>query len=149
MGVLGSYVWSARAWPAHLDGLWGEIPEAVIPLYAACMLPAAIGYVVTVGFLVLRTEVLDEVSGWFAAFLGAAALRLPMSMAALAAGDRRLVPWIQVDLVVTAAASLALLGVLLRQPGSTGRRYALIGWACLCWQTVVLDALVWPRFLVV
>lgn len=149
LAVLGSYGIAVRDWPDTLGGLWGTIPASVIPAYTACMPFAAVGYLVAAGWWLRRGEDLERVVGWFAAFLGASALWMPMSCAALAAGDGRLLPWIQLDLAVTAVASLVVLGETWRAARGPWGRAAVIGWSLLCVQTVLLDAVVWPRFFVV
>jgi hypothetical protein len=149
LSVLGSYAIGARDWPNQLAGLWGAIPESVIPVYTLCMIPAAIGYLVTMGWAWSQEALLDRLTGWFVAFLGASSLWMPLSLAAVASGDQRLWLWVQVDLLITAVATLAI-GLLLREgtPGR-GRRWAQWGWGFLAWQTIVLDAVIWPRFFLV
>lgn len=149
VAVLGSYAVAIRDWPDTLGGLWGTIPPAVIPAYTACMPFAAVGYLLAAGWWLRQGEGLDRVTGWFAAFLGASALWMPMSCAAFAAGDARLLPWIQVDLAITAVASLVVLAETWRAASGRWGRAAVVGWALLCGQTVVLDALIWPRYFVV
>lgn len=158
IAVLGSYV---HGFSAHADPgvLWGTIAPEVIPPYTACMPPAALGYLVAAGYLVTRvdprTERLGTVgfSGLTAAFavlLLASTLWMPLSLAAFDAQAPWLWTWIQVDLAATGGASLAIGWGLwrLREAGAAWKM-AAVGWAFLCWQTVVLDCLVWPRFFVI
>lgn len=155
VAVLGSYAQGLAAHPDTAEGLWGTIPAWAVAPYSACMPFAAAGYLVTAWFLWRRVPADHPVQRGllvaYGALLTASALWMPMCFAALDAHDPSWLPWIQLDLAVTATATAALGAVLwrLRGEGLPGWRAAAVGHAALAWQTVVLDAVVWPLFFVV
>jgi hypothetical protein len=147
--VLGSYAWGfAQPEPARL---WGTLPEAAIGPYSASMPFAAIGYFFMMAWADRRVVAGDPAqTGPFAALLAASALWMPLCFWALDAPLDGRTGWlvaVQLDLAVTALASLWLLRALVaaREPTWIWRVTAA-GWLAFCWQTVLLDAIVWPRF---
>ncbi|MBX3274254.1 MAG: hypothetical protein KF729_28565 [Sandaracinaceae bacterium] len=155
--VLASYVVSARAYPEHLEALWGGVPEAARAAYTANMFLAAAGYLVFTWSLVLCTEHArvrffgGRVSAAilplaYLAVLAGSIVWMPLTLHAIDARAPALVPWIVVDLAVVAAGSLALLGCVLDatpRPAPRLRVAAIIGALFFCLQTVALDAIVW------
>ena len=160
VAVLGSY---AHSFANHADPavLWGTIPPEVIPPYTACMPFAAMGYLVSAWYLWRVVDPREVQLGGlgYGAFIGAfavltlaSALWMPLSLAAVDAQAPWLWTWIQVDLAATGGASLFILAGLWQLKGmgsDRAWRMALVGWLLLCWQTVVLDCLVWPQFFVI
>jgi hypothetical protein len=156
--VLGSYADGLIRHP-NPAVLWGTIPAEAIGPYTACMPLAALGYLTACWFLLRGIHPSRVMLGGlgYGAFVGAfavltlaSALWMPLSLAAVDAQAGWLWTWIQVDLAATALSSLFILAglwsVRTASGGSWSWRCAMVGWLFLCWQTVVLDCLVWPRF---
>ena len=152
LAVLGSYAWGIATHP-NPECLWGTIPEEWVGLYSSCMPFAAIGYLVATGTWWRRAEPADL--GWitatYAVFLTASTAWMPLSLWAFDQGDPSLWPWIQLNLAITAFASCFLGAALVQRARLEGGLWtaAAIGWCALCWQTVALDAVVWPQFFVI
>lgn len=148
LAVLGSYAWGLGT-QVEPQRLWGEIPESWWTPYSLCMPPAALGYLVATWQL-WRREI-DEnylrVVAYYTGFLMASAAWMPLCFAALD-GRPELAVVIQVDLALAAACAIAV-GVEIWRSQVYSRRVASAAWAFLCWQCVVLDAVVWPRFFAV
>ena len=151
LAVLGSYAWGLQQ--SDPMRLWGTIPPDWIPPYTACMPFAAVGYLVATG---LAWRGSDAATLWrlavpYAGLLVASAAWMPMSLVAVEQADPGWWTWIQLDLAVTAIASVTLWAHFWFRARWDGGRWwaALVGWTLLCWQTVVLDAVVWPRFFVI
>lgn len=133
VAVLGSYAWGVLTHPDP-GALWGSIPDHIQGPYAACMPIAAAGYLVLLA-RTHRTPSLRMLAA-MTLMLVASAAWMPLSFAALE--DPALLPWVHVDLAITAAASVAMLVL--------SKGWWRIAAAAFCWQTVVLDYLIWPRF---
>jgi len=160
LAVLGSYVY---AWQDADQGelLWGTTPESVRGIYTLCMFPATLGYLVPFAYFLatpwedLRIggqPIFERLSSINLVFLGSATLWMPMSWAALDAGNQALFWPIQGVLAVTGASALAFTLLLARLDGPPRPRFhraALWASCFLVWQCGVLDALVWPRFFVI
>ncbi len=147
LAVLGSYAWGLGT-QADPQRLWGEIPESWWTAYSLCMPPAALGYLVATWQL-WRREVQSDyrrVIGYYAGFLVASTAWMPLCFVALA-GRPELALLIQVDLAVAALFALGV-GVEIWKADLRTRPVALVAWSFLCWQCVVLDAVIWPRFFV-
>ncbi|MCO4745230.1 MAG: hypothetical protein KC912_10620 [Proteobacteria bacterium] len=145
LAVLSSYAWGLGTQPDPLR-LWGEIPESWWTIYSLCMPPAAVGYLVATWQL-WRREIKQgyrRVVAYYAGFLVASTAWMPLCFAALD-GRPELALLIQVDLALAGLFALAV-GVEIFRSDLAWRRVALAAWSFLCWQCVVLDALVWPRF---
>ena len=125
------------------------------------MFPAALGYLVPFAYF-LASPWEDLKSGGRpifqrlllinVVFLGSSALWMPMTWAALDAGNLALFWPIQGVLAVTAASTVGftlLLAGLEDPPRPRFHRAALWTSVFLVWQCGVLDALVWPRFFVI
>lgn len=155
--VLGSYVVGILGHPDTAGELWGQIPEALRPLYTANMFVAAAGYLVFTAVLWSRVDP-DRARtfaglgfAWFnacyAAILIASTLWMPLSFVALE--QPAILPLVWLDLAIVAAGSLGVLVGLRRhfsRPRPTSGRLAIVGAALFCGQTVVLDFLIWPWF---
>jgi len=156
--VIGSYLYGFLTQPNAAQVLWGGVPEGLRPLYTVCMFVAAAGYFL-LGYYVFRlnptlTRVADRFS--FGVFnilylflLIPSALWMPLTL--LAAGNTSvLLTWIiRLDLVLVAFGSLGLLlAVLFSKPRPSSRGYilAVAGSAALCFQTVILDAIIWSLY---
>jgi hypothetical protein len=147
--VLGSYaLWLSN--PAHqASALWGAIGGAARGAYVVSMLAAAAGYFAFAPW-VLRLDAarvdLTLVNLCFVLVLFPSALWMPLAFEYLAApGPLR---WwaMRGVLLVVGLASLALVVLLARiSPAPSGRAIAVAGAVAFTFQTLVLDALVWPR----
>ncbi len=154
--VLGSYVWGFSSMPHASTLLWGGVPQALRPLYTLNMFLAAGGYFLFTYYILfdLPAKETHIAGGWgyglfnfiYTAILAPSALWLPLTwdvLASFTSAGRRIV-W--ADLLIVALASLALLFALVNaEPRThlTSRRWAIVGCAFFCLQTVVLDAIVW------
>ncbi|GEM_PF-121967 len=157
--VLVSYVWGFLAHPTAGQILWGGVPQAIRPFYTAGMLLAAAGYFAFSYFIVFRlnaqeTQVTHRFGyglfiALYAAILLPSALWMPLAFAAIEQSSTTLLWVVRIVLAVVGAASLGLLAALLkvkpRQP-LWAHRLALVGSAAFCFQTVLLDAIVWGTF---
>lgn len=152
VAVLGSYVWGLSS---VAGDLWGGVPEGLRPLYTASMLLAAAGYFPFTWLVVLRwCPARGSVAGrpgfdpfplLYALVLFPSALWLPLTSWMLAAPSALLWASIRVDLALVAIGSLGILvGLLTLQPRLPGRGLAIAGCTAFCFQTVVLDAILWP-----
>jgi len=149
VAVLGSYAWGLTRHADIANQLWGTIDPAWIPWYASCMPFAAAGYLAASAYLLRTSGALKGCALAFTLFLSTSALWMPLSLLALLTGDETLSPLIQLDLAVAALSCLWIGRHLWTVAEGRGGQIALAGWAALCWQTVILDALVWPRFFVI
>ena len=147
--VLGSYaLWLSN--PAHdAARLWGSIAGAARSAYVVSMLAAAAGYF---GFApwVLR---LDSAQVGFTALnlcfvliLFPSALWMPLAFEYLESPGPALWWAMRSVLLVVGLASLALVALLAGiSPAPSGKAIAVAGAAAFTVQTLLLDALVWPR----
>jgi hypothetical protein len=157
--VLGSYVHGLASNPLTRGALWGDVPEALRPLYTLNMLLAAAGYFAFSFFVYSRLDpARTRVAGHFgygafhllyALILIPSALWLPLTFEMLAAPSLGLWVAIRVVLGLVGIGSLGLLVAIASAsphaaPGA--RRAALVGAGFFALQTAVLDALVWPAY---
>jgi hypothetical protein len=156
--VLASYALAFALSPALRAGLWGGVPDALRPLYTACMLLAAVGYFPFTALLVFATPPDRPLVGGhpyrllhllYALILLPSAAWLPLTAAMLHAPDPLLWLAIRADLLGVALGSTGLLLVLgdqLRRRSDVLAWLALVGSVPFWVQTAILDALVWPAF---
>lgn len=154
--VLGSYIWGFQARPEAADLLWGGVPESLRPAYTAGMFLAATGYFLFSYFILFRLNAAEtRIAGrWgygtfnllYALILVPSALWLPLTFLAVDQASPALVWLVRLDLALVALASIGLLFSLLwlqpRQP-RWAHRLAMLGALGFCFQTVLLDAIVW------
>jgi hypothetical protein len=157
--VLGSYAYGLLTYPDAGTVLWGGVPEALRPLYTVSMLSATVGYFAFTGFLLFAVDP-DRVrlagrfgfglfNALYALILIASALWIPLTFAVVEAPSNAMWLATRLDLGVVAIASAALLVALLAHaPRRPIAAYALavLGLVAFSFQTVVLDALVWPAY---
>ncbi len=149
VAVLGSYAWGvAQPDPGRL---WGTLPEAAVGPYTASMPLAALGYFLLMAWADRRASAGEPTEvGAIATLLAASSLWMPLCFAALDGPAEARAGWlvaVQLDLATTALASLWLLRAVFATRAPTWAwRLTAAGWVAFCWQTVVLDALIWPRF---
>ena len=149
--VLASYaLWLSN--PSNDGGaLWGTISGAGRIGYTASMLAAAAGYFAFAGYLLASRS---PTTTWlwllvlFALILFPSALWMPFAFEYLDAPSSALWWGMRCTLAVVGVASaLLLLALMGFVPGSgTGRTLAVAGAGAFAFQTLVLDALVWPLF---
>ena len=156
--VLGSYAHGLASNPLTRGALWGEVPDALRPLYTASMLLAAAGYFAFSFFVFFRLDPERTRVGRFgfliflalyALILLPSALWLPLTFAMLEAPSAALWAAIRTVLALVAVGSLGLVGALAvagpaRAPAA--RALALAGALAFSFQTALLDALVWPAY---
>jgi hypothetical protein len=156
--VLGSYAWGAVGAPDTMASLWGGVPVQIRPVYTINMLLSAGGYFLFAPYILFRIRP-DEVivgkhfgyrlfSVLFTMILIPSACWLPLTAAMLLDPSLWLWLMIRVSLVLVGIGSVGLFVALssLQAPRPPGRRLALIGLIPFCFQTAVLDALVWPAY---
>jgi hypothetical protein len=156
IAVLGSYAQGFLSHPAISGELWGEVPQALRPLYVLSMFTAAAGYLAFTAFLFLRVDP-DQarVAGrydlglfnWlYLVILIPSALWMPLTFQMLDSPGPTL--WLLIRLVLWSVGlgSLALVVALWRlRPRQPARLYwlAVLGSVAFTVQTGLLDALVW------
>lgn len=157
--VIGSYIWGFRTTPDASQILWGGVPARIRSLYTAGMFLAAAGHFAFLNFILLRlkaeTTTVFYRYGYgvfnliFVGILIPSALWMPLSLAYLNHPAAGLLWTIRMVLWLVALSSLALLAALMtvqpRQP-KWAHLLAIIGSAAFCFQTVLLDAIVWVVF---
>lgn len=157
--VLGSYGYGLATRPDG-NALWGGVPEDLRWLYTVSMLCATAGYFAFASYFLLRVDpeahrlggrpAVDVINSLYAIVLVSAAAWMPLTWKMIDAPSEPL--WLAIRLVlgVTGLGAVALLGVLIalrpRQPAGWWYRFAVLGLVAFCFQTAVLDALVWTRF---
>lgn len=158
LAVLGSYAACIIGWPEQSETLWGAIPEAMIPLYAANMFVAATGYFLFSWRAFAASSAAVQFIGGrsfpfllacYAATLIASALWMPLALYAVVQGAEWMYWIIVADLGVVAGGSLGILVcmVTMTPQGGLRAKVASITGACMfCSQTVLLDFVVWPWF---
>lgn len=159
VAVLGSYAWGIAANPLTRGEVWGGVPEAWRGLYTTSMLAAAAGYFAFSHFVLFRLDPeRTRIAGRFgfgafhaiyALILLPSALWMPLTFAMLDQPSDALWWTIRVTLALVGAGSLALLGALLalEAPRAPRARWlAVLGSLAFCFQTAVLDALLWPAW---
>ena len=144
--------------PPANGSIWGGVPEAAQPLYTLSMLCAATGFFPFTWLFAFKTDPARARFGSFgygvlaplyAAVTLCSAAWLPLTSQLLDAPST--LGWIAVVGVLLGAAlgSLGLLAaaVTLTPRPSTGWRVAaIVGASFFCWQTVVLDLMVWTFY---
>jgi hypothetical protein len=159
IAVLASYVHGYVTHPDIRWDIWGGIPGALRMLYTVSMLGAAAGFFPFTLFILLRVRpdsVRFPANGGYGAFtllyalvLAGSAAWSPLTYAMLESPSATMWLAIRVTLGVVAGASLGLLATLLalkQRESATWCRLAVMGCLLFCWQTVVLDAILWPYY---
>jgi hypothetical protein len=153
--VIGSYIWGLGA-PGAVDALWGGVPGSIRPYYTAGMLLAAAGFFAFSFFILLRMDPEKvKILGCCGAgifhylYLGIlvpSALWMPATFWAIDHPVALLVWAVRGVLILVGLFSLGLLAALLGTKPRTpawAHALAVVGAACFCIQTVILDAIVW------
>ena len=154
--VIGSYIWGLAGRANAADILWGGVSESIRLYYTAGMLLAAAGYFAFTYFLLLRMDpAMVQVFGCcdarvyqliYSGILVFSALWMPATFWAVDNPSTLSVWVVRGILILVAVFSMVLLAALLctkpREP-AWAHALAVIGAACFCIQTVILDAIVW------
>jgi len=155
LAVLGSYAWGFLTYPNAGDLLWGDVPEYLRPIYTLSMFLAAAGYFAFSTYILHLSPgdtVIQNQPGYrvfmllFAGILIPSAFWLPLTVLAAEQNSQALVWLVRLDLALVAIASLGLfLSLLMVSPRKTVwyHRLAILGCVFFCFQTVILDAIVW------
>jgi hypothetical protein len=146
-------------YPDSVGDVWGGVPESLRPVYTVSMLTAAAGYFAFTGFLFFgpdpeRVRIAGRyrfplLSALYALILVPSALWMPLTFAMLESPGAGLWAAIRGVLALVGVGSVGLLAALLRLEPREPRwawGLAVLGLAAFCFQTAVLDALVWPAF---
>ena len=154
--VLGSYVYGFQARADAGQILWGGVPQVIRPYYTIGMFLAATGYFAFTYFILFRLPVQHtKVAGKYGfslfnvlyiAILVPSALWLPLSLLAVEQSSQVLGWVVRIVLAVVAVASLGLFFALHKvQPRQPvwAHRLSLLGSVGFCFQTVLLDAILW------
>ncbi len=153
--VLGSYLYSFSRFPDLVSGMWGGVPEAIRGVYTAWMFVAATGYLLFTYLFLFRTDPAEaRIAGqpysrllvYYALVLIPSAAWMPMT-GILLEGPTPALWWpVKIGLWLTLAGSLGLLVASARtEPRWPGpwRPLAIAGALGFCFQTVILDGIVW------
>lgn len=145
--VLGSYAWGIAQHPDTAHLLWGAVPEEWQGPYSACMPPAAVGYLVATWtcWRRLADRELRRLTIAYAVFLAASTAWMPLCFIFLDGGPAFTLLAVRAALLATAASAIAI-GAQIATTRPVLPAVTPVGWAFLCWQCVVLDAMVWPWF---
>lgn len=157
--MLASYAHGYLTHPDIRWDIWGGIPSWLRPVYTLSMFGAALGYFPFTWFVLMRLDPgrvrfgtrlgYELLIFLYALILAGSAAWTPLTYLMLESPSPLVWHAILVALGVVAVASLGLLFAFLklkqREPVAW-YRLSLAGLALFCWQTVVLDALVWSYF---
>jgi hypothetical protein len=158
IAVLGSYAYCLMSYPAQAGDFWGGVPDGLRPLYTVNMFLAAAGYFAFTFFLMYRLKPttgggerfgLGTFNALYALILIPSALWMPLTFAMLEAPSDGLWWAIRLTLAAVGIGSLGLLaGLVAVRPSlpSLAHKLAVVGSLAFSFQTVVLDAAVWPAF---
>jgi hypothetical protein len=159
VAVIGSYAYSLSIDPATRAGLWGGVPQSLLPVYTASMALAAAGFFAYTYYLLVHVDPDKALiagrlqyslfHGLYALILVPSALWLPLTSAMVQHPSSILWLGIRLVLALVGLGSVALLWALLRlRPRQPSAAYwlAVAGAAAFCIQTAVLDLFVWTAF---
>lgn len=157
VAVLGSYAYCMLSYPAQVGDFWGGVPDALRPVYTVNMFLAAAGYFAFTFFLLFRLATAAADGGFglrtfnvlYLLILVPSALWMPLTFAMLESPSDGLWWSIRLVLAIVGFGSLGLLAGLLSvrsHSRSPAFGLAVAGAVAFCFQTAVLDALVWPAF---
>jgi hypothetical protein len=159
IAVLASYLYILRFDAATQAALWGDVPQTLLPAYVASMALATLGYFVFTSFLLFRVDP-DRVQiagrlgyrlfhGLYLLILAPSALWLPLTASMVQEPGNLLWALIRLALALVGLASVGLLLALLYlRPRRPAGHYwlAIAGSIAFCFQTAVLDLVVWTAF---
>jgi hypothetical protein len=155
LAVLGSYAWGFITYPNAGELLWGGVPESLRSLYTGSMFLAAGGYFAFSIFILHLDPKETRILKWpgfkafnvlFTGILIPSAFWLPLTTSAIEKSSQFLACLTRLDLALVAIASLGLLYAIIKvQPQKTSWLHylAILGSLFFCFQTVILDAIIW------
>ena len=159
IAVLGSYAQGVLTHPGAGQILWGGLPLGIRPFYTASMFLATAGYFAFTYLILFRLHPNDTLVAnrfgfgvfnlLYAAILIPSALWMPFTFLAVEGSSQALLWVVRMVLAAVAAASLGLLFALIKvnpRPTRWAYRMAIVGSLFFCFQTVVLDAILWVLF---
>jgi hypothetical protein len=159
IAVLLSYAYAFALTPELRSGLWGDVPQSWRSVYTLSMFAAAAGYFPFTSLFVFAIDPQRWRLGgrwsyaallvFYAAVLGASALWLPLTASFLATPSPATWALVRAVLTVVACGALGILWstwTTARARGGAWAWSAFVGALLFAWQTVVLDALVWPAY---
>jgi len=154
-----SYVHGLVTHPDARGGLWGGVPEMIQPVYTVSMFLAAAGFFLFTGFILFQVDPAQECKWrrtgfWvfpllYALILIPSALWLPLTFAFMESQSGWLWWVVRIDLFLVGLGCLGLFPALLAFRSGRGGLFfvlALVGLTLFCWQTAVLDAIIWPYY---
>jgi hypothetical protein len=155
IAVIASYIFGLRG-ASGTDALWGGVPEAIRPVYAASMVLSALGYFAFLNLLLLRVDPKNVTVGSrfgysifypiFALILVPSVLWMPLTNLYLDHPSTGAWVGIRIVLFLVGLASIALAWALFTiRPGNQGKAYwaAVVGGCYFAFHTFVLDAILW------
>ena len=153
VAVLGSYIHGLISSDLG-NAFWGDVPESLKPMYTVSMMAATLGYCAFSAYLfrLLPDETrffgrysFSLVQSLYVAILVASSLWMPLTSIFIRDSSTPLWWAIRLVLIVTGAASIALLAAIvsLSDERTPLRIFAIAGAVAFCFQTAILDALVW------
>lgn len=157
--VLFSYAHGLLNNPAAGDTLWGNVPPWLLPFYTASMLAAAAGYLLFTWYLLFQVNPDGATVArryryrlfhvLYGIVLVPSALWMPLTFAMLRDPSYGL--WIAIRFVLAVVGSgsvgiCAAMALLRPRYGGAAFVAAMAGAIIFCFQTAILDALVWPAF---
>jgi hypothetical protein len=158
IAVLASYAYCMVAYPAQAGDFWGGVPDGLRSVYTVNMFLAAAGYLAFTYFLLYRLKPttgegrrfgFGTFNALYALVLLPSALWMPLTFAMLESPSDALWWAIRLTLAAVGIGSLGLLaGLVAVRPGSPSlaHKLAFVGSLAFCFQTAILDALVWPSY---
>jgi hypothetical protein len=156
--VLASYAYCLFAYPARAGDFWGGVPVELRSVYAVSMCLATAGYFAFAYFLMYRLKPaaagerrlgFGTFNALYALILLPSALWMPLTFAMLVSPSDGLWWAIRLTLAAVGIGSVGLLlGLLAVRAGSrsVAHTLAVLGALAFCFQTAILDALVWPAY---
>jgi len=159
IAVLGSYVLGIATHPETSSQVWGNVPEAIRPLYTVNMFLAAAGYFAFSFFVFFRLDPdrarlpgersFRAFHVLYALILIPSALWMPLTFAMLDAPSAPLWAAIRLVLLLVGIGSLGMIAaVAMARPAvaPVARGIAIAGTIPFAIQTALLDALIWPAY---
>jgi len=157
--VPASYLHGMITYSESISGLWGGVPATLHPLYTVSMVLAAVGFFLFTGFILFHVDPERQRAGVFRGFgvfillyaliLIPSALWMPLTLSYMERPSDLLWWTIRGVLFLVGLGSVGLFPALAAFRPEKHRiafALALSGLSFFCWQTAVLDAVVWPCF---
>jgi len=157
--VLGSYVYGLLTHPGERMLLWGNLPEAVRPVYTASMFAAAGGYFFFLYHLVFKAPSesfrlpfglpFNIIHILFIMILIPSALWMSLTFAYISDPSGWLWAVVRITLYIVGTSSALLLGTLVSLKVTSPKQFwmpSVIGAMLFTFHTLILDASIWPLF---